>query len=66
MSVVGVIIRERKEKDKNMECEFCDNLATVGVTQGNISQAACNGCAEKLNNSWSVWEFDVSPWDFAG
>ena len=50
-----------------MECEFCDyNLATVGVTQGNVHQAACERCATQLDDSWSVWEMDVSPWDYAG
>jgi len=49
-----------------MECEFCDNLATVSVSHGDISQAACEGCARQLPNSWTVWEMDVSPWDFAG
>lgn len=49
-----------------MECEFCDNLATVSVSHGDISQIACEGCARQLPDSWVVWEMDVSPWDFAG
>lgn len=53
-------------KGQNMECEFCDNLAMVVVSNGTVEQAACNGCADKLDNSWTVHEMDISPWDFAG
>lgn len=49
-----------------MECEFCDNLATVSVSHGDISQISCEGCANQLPDSWVVWDMDVSPWDFAG
>jgi hypothetical protein len=68
MSVLGVIIRERKEKDKNMECEFCEyNMAQCEVRHATISQVACGSCANKLDSTWAVHhEFDVSPWDFAG
>lgn len=50
-----------------MECEFCEyNMATVSVAQGNIEQAACERCACQLDDSWSLSEMDVSPWDYAG
>jgi hypothetical protein len=49
-----------------MECEFCDNFAFAVVSHGDIAQIACEGCASKLPDSWTVWEMDVSPWDFAG